>query len=168
LTTTLAMTWKPSPSLEWTDKEAERGKYADPHKVDGELDDCDDEPSLGSLSSHGPYDQSAWGRPGEGGIDAEDEHDGSEPEDEGGEAEREDHEPSLGWTVDGCIQNTSFADCDAELQDHFSVAPQNRTTIEGPQISAENSYRKMLFASRIGRNGNSESGCQNRTGLPAW
>jgi hypothetical protein len=48
------MTWKPSPSLEGTDKEAERGKYADPHKVDGELDDCDDEPSLGSYRRTAP------------------------------------------------------------------------------------------------------------------
>ena len=42
--------------------------------------------------------------------DREDEHDGGEPEDEGGEAVKEDDEPSLGWTIDGCM--TGLQGCD--------------------------------------------------------
>jgi hypothetical protein len=41
-------------------------------------DQGDDEPSLGSLSAM--MDQSRWATAGDGGIDAEEEHDGREPE----------------------------------------------------------------------------------------
>jgi hypothetical protein len=111
---------------------------------DLELDDSDDEPSLGSGAVYANSSQSQWSQPG-GGTDDREEDAGDDREEENehcdGHAE---YEPSLGWTVDGVIQNTSAVKCDAELQDHFSVAPQNRTEIEGPQISAESSYRKFL------------------------
>lgn len=75
-----------------------------------ETDSADDEPALGSIEDHpNPYldgtdypgcgrDQSYWA--GGSTDDCEgDEHDGREPDDdEGGEAEKEDDEPSLGWT----------------------------------------------------------------------
>ena len=75
------------PSL---DRMADQTKWAAGSMSDAELDDSDDEPSLGSLSSHGHGDQSVWGRPGEGGVDAEEEHDGREPDID---------EPSLGSTA---------------------------------------------------------------------
>ena len=76
---------------------------------DAEEDDCDAEPSLGSVENHpnGYLDGSDCGRGGKtqecwasgNRDDCEgDEHDGREPENEGGEAVREDCEPSLGWT----------------------------------------------------------------------
>lgn len=55
-------------------------------------DDTDKEGSLGSSNS---VDQTRWLNPGSGEIDAEDEHDGAEPDDECDG--RPDHEPSLGW-----------------------------------------------------------------------
>ena len=69
----------------------------------------DDEPSLGSLSSHGYGDQSVWGRPGEGGVDAEDEHDGAEPE-------TGDDEPSLANTPqeDALVTMQSGSDLEDE------------------------------------------------------
>jgi len=86
--------------------------FLDETEPDPDLeDDGDDEPSLGSIEDHpNPYrdgtdypgcgrDQSRWA--GGSTDDREgDEHDGREPDDdEGGEAEREDCEPSLGWTT---------------------------------------------------------------------
>jgi hypothetical protein len=110
----------------------------------------DEEPSLGFLERHaslygngrdqtGNQERICDGRPG----DLEDEHDGAEPEDEGGEAVHEDDEPSLGWTVDGCTQNTSETGCDLELQEHEPVQPQHRTDL-GTGVSAETTYRRFL------------------------
>jgi hypothetical protein len=79
------------PSLASLDRMADQTRWAEGGMMDAELDESDDEPSLGSLSSHGHGDQSVWGRPGEGGVDAEDEHDGREP--------YQDEEPSLGSTA---------------------------------------------------------------------
>ena len=63
----------------------------------------DDEPSLGSSEDHpngyadwgGSRSQEDWSSGSR--DDLEHEHDGREPEDEGGEAVHEDDEPSLGW-----------------------------------------------------------------------
>lgn len=78
---------------------------------DADLEETGDvEPSLGSIEDHpNPYcdgydlhggrDQSDWAT---GNLDDRegDEHDGREPDDdEGGESEKEDNEPSLGWTA---------------------------------------------------------------------
>ena len=79
------------PSLASLDRMVDQTKWAAGSMSDAELDESDDEPSLGSLSSHGHGDQSVWGRPGEGGVDAEEEHDGREP--------YQDEEPSLGSTA---------------------------------------------------------------------
>ena len=79
------------PSLASLDRMTDQTKWAAGSMSDAELDESDDEPSLGSLSSHGHGDQSVWGRPGEGGVDAEEEHDGREP--------YQDEEPSLGSTA---------------------------------------------------------------------
>lgn len=64
---------------------------------DGE-DGGDDEFSLGSLNPSERRSQESWSIGLNG--DREDEHDG--------------REPSLGWTVDGAIANTSVAGCDLE------------------------------------------------------
>lgn len=102
-------------SVEFEDDDAEPGDVAmraalrryGPSAA-GSLEE--DEPSLGSIEDHpNPYldgtdypgcgrDQSYWA--GGSTDDREgDEHDGREPDDdEGGEAEKEDDEPSLGWT----------------------------------------------------------------------
>jgi hypothetical protein len=79
------------PSLASLDRMTDQTKWAKGSMSDAELDESDDEPSLGSLSSHGHGDQSVWGRAGEGVVDAEDEHDGREP--------CQDEEPSLGSTA---------------------------------------------------------------------
>lgn len=82
---------------------------------DREMEDEHDEPSLAAAENHVSTPETyGWAPPGvtyhrsgdqsrwaQGAInDAEgDEHDGREPDDdEGGEAEKEDNEPSLGWT----------------------------------------------------------------------
>jgi hypothetical protein len=85
-----------------------------------------DEPSLGSRTSSEWSNQESWGtQPFEmrtlAGTDLEDEHDGAEPENEGGEAVHEDDEPSLGWTIDGVAGDQSGDE--RELQDHATVAP---------------------------------------------
>ena len=95
-------------------------------------DTADDEPSLGS-SGHGePGPISYAVHPISDGsqmiYDCEAEHDGAEPEDEGGDGANEDDEPSLGWTVDGCITNTPAADCDYE-PGISARPPQNRTSV---------------------------------------
>lgn len=80
-------------------------------------DTGDAEPSLGS-SGHGSAGSISYSSiPISDGFqivyDCEgDEHDGHEPENEHGDGNPDD-EPSLGWTVDGCIQNTAW---DTELQ----------------------------------------------------
>ena len=110
-------------------------------------DGADDEPSLGS---HGHGDNGAisylyqavqTGYSSE--IDCEgDEHDGREPEDEGDD--NPDNEPSLGWTIDGCVSNTPTADCDAELS-FPTVGPQRRTSIPGAaELMVETTYRRFL------------------------
>ena len=80
----------------------------------------DDEPSLGAVPA---TNQDHWAKGNEGGHDCEgdgcaddregdelehggDEHDGSEPDAEG--------EPSLGWTIDGCIGQTDYSGSDRE------------------------------------------------------
>ena len=71
------------------------------------------EPSLGSLTSSGG-DQTHWGKFGR--DDFEDEHDGSEPDDdEGGDGAREDDEPNLGWTLNGQGGGTSAEGDDCEV-----------------------------------------------------
>lgn len=74
---------------------------------------CDEDTDReGSLGSSNAVDQTRWLNAGSHDLDAEDEHDGAEPDDEGdGDP---DHEPSLGWTTDGVIQNTSEQLCDVE------------------------------------------------------
>jgi hypothetical protein len=70
-------------------------------------EDQDDEPSLGSVNPFETRSQDRWAD-GAGGLystepDAEGEHDGREPEDEGGDGAKEDDEPSLGWTLEGRV-----------------------------------------------------------------
>jgi hypothetical protein len=81
-------------SLGWTEQEARWGWRAGPPDSDGaELDNCDDEPSLGSVHTH--HNQTRWTEGG--GRDLEgDEHDGREPDvddEDGG-----DKEPALDWS----------------------------------------------------------------------
>ena len=70
---------------------------------DCEQDDCDDEPSLGSKNTAEWGNQTIWGA-GDN-TDLEDEHDGTEPDhgDDEPSAGFDIGEPSLGWTVDGCV-----------------------------------------------------------------
>ncbi len=64
---------------------------------DGEQE-SDDEPGLGSVAAREYHSQEDWSRGSRDDREG-DEHDGREPEDDqGGEAEHEDEEPSLGWT----------------------------------------------------------------------
>jgi hypothetical protein len=104
---------------------------------DHDEDDDPPEPSLGSIGVNESSNQELWSRGGA--KDLEDEHDGAEPDNEHGDGNVDD-EPSLGWTIDGCIQNTGEARCDAELQDHASVRPQRRTRL-GKGIHAAPNYR---------------------------
>lgn len=94
-----------------------------PAEDDAEVDDSDSEPSLGSVEDHpNPYrdasDVSGHGRSQErwaaGNRDDRegDEHDGCEEDAEGDDDP--DAEPSLGWTVDDCIGNTSAVGYDYE------------------------------------------------------
>jgi hypothetical protein len=90
------------PSLGWTDEEGKRASYSSPSDVDSELDDSDDEPSLGSIESYpaGAYltyavsvgwdDQSRFWASGNCDDREGDEHDGAEPD--------VDDEPSLANT----------------------------------------------------------------------
>lgn len=56
-----------------------------------------------------------------------------------------DDEPSLGWTIDGAAgRAVDQRTCDLEVQNHVSVKPQDRANWQGPQISAESTYRKFL------------------------
>lgn len=89
------------PSLGWTDLEARRGRHFFWGDVDAELDNADDEPSLGShvLPSGGV----SYVGPGLRGLDCEgDEHDGREPgEDDEPDVDDEDggdKEPAFGWS----------------------------------------------------------------------
>jgi hypothetical protein len=78
--------------------------------TDLELDDSDDEPNLGGAGffhEGNPYfNQQLWACSNTDDREG-DEHDGREPDDdEGGEAEKEDNEPSLGWTAEesACVR----------------------------------------------------------------
>jgi hypothetical protein len=124
------------PSLGFQNMFPGRGGSAGGIEPDLELDDADDEPSLGSCTNGEHSDQSRWGRsPSD---DTEDEHDGAEP-DTDAEDDRADYEPSLGWTVDGLLAGTD----DREEQDCSRPRPQNRTDL-GTTIAVEQSYRKFV------------------------
>ena len=76
------------------------------------------------------------------GGDREDEHDGAEPDD--GDAEPsagyDVGEPSLGWTVAGCMTGPS----DDREEGGHAVAPQMRTTMDRNPLTVEVSYRRFL------------------------
>jgi hypothetical protein len=167
------------PSLASLDSVANQTKWAeaDGSMMDAELDDSDDEPdvdgepSLGSLSSHGHGDQSVWGRPGEGGIDAEDEHDGAEPDEADSEpsAGFDVGEPSLGWTVDGLTTGSR----DDREEGSPAAPPQNRTRTNRKPLTVEVTYRRFLR----GLDPNQRAAMQDRmrddsgvslVGGPAW
>ena len=112
---------------------------------DDELSGDETEPSLGSGSTSEWSPQSQWATQG-GTDDMEDEHDGAEPEDEGGETVREDDEPSLGWPerMDQTTGAGSQSGDDRELQNHMPVRPQHRTEIDRTPLTVEVSYRRFL------------------------
>jgi hypothetical protein len=124
----------------------------DPIGDDCELDDSDYEPSLGSGAVGVHNSQARWAMHGT--DDLEDEHDGAEPSEdnepsigydhEPAELDDADKEPCLGWTTDGVVQNTSYAGCDAELQNYLPVAPQGRTETDRKPLTVEVSYRRFL------------------------
>ena len=93
------------PSLGWTDTEAKTGRIANPGDTDAELDNCDDEPSLGGAAWSEWSNQENWAKSRT--DDLEDEHDGAEPD-------VSDLEPSLGWTVDGCTTGNELGRYDRE------------------------------------------------------
>ena len=103
-------------------------------EVDAEQDDADAEPSLGAFERHvsgyGPDgyncsgDQTKWASGGSG--DLEDEHDGAEPEDEGGDGAVEDDEPSLGWGLNGETGNQGGHDREEGAEPRL---PQDRTDL---------------------------------------
>ena len=101
-------------------------------------DGSDDEPSLGSGATHAESTQGSglWANPGRGVVDAEDEHDGAEEDHEGDDSP--DHEPNLGWTVDGCIGNTAIGRDELELAEPTGT-PQDRTTLPAT-FTVENRY----------------------------
>jgi hypothetical protein len=128
------------PSLGSADAMTDQSKSwvgpTDQWAVDNEKDDSDDEASLGFLERHasvycdgrnvsGSQESICDGRGG----DVEDEHDGAEPDDnEGGEGEKEDYEPSLGWPErlrQDYASNGSQTGSDRELQDHATVLPKD-------------------------------------------
>jgi hypothetical protein len=111
-----------------------------------EIGEGDDEPSLGSHVT--PSGATSYSMPvsRNGDYDCEgDEHDGAEPENEGGEAVHEDDEPSLGWTIDGYISATSERSDECE-QGGNSVRPQNRTRVEKSITVEDRGYggRKVI------------------------
>jgi hypothetical protein len=125
--------------LEDTDQDTACDDAAcDDNELDGPENEEDeesepDEPSLGSRTSSEWSNQATWGtQPLEmrtvAGVDLEDEHDGAEPENEGGDGAKEDDEPSLGWTIDGVAGDRSGED--RELQDHATVVPK----ANGPKL----------------------------------
>jgi hypothetical protein len=121
------------PSLGFQNMFPGRGGASGGFVPDLELDEADDEPSLGSTSSN--TDQTRWGATAS--DDMEDEHDGAEPdhdaEDDGTS------EPSLGWTADGIVGGSD----DREAQDYSRPRPQNRTDL-GTTLAVEQSYRKFI------------------------
>ena len=74
------------------------GGTTDPWTIDREKDDCDDEPSLGSVAVGEHRSQEDW--TGGNTDDREDEHDGAEPD--------EDREPSLGALEEPSDQDVSW------------------------------------------------------------
>lgn len=96
----------------------------DDEDSDADEDDDPAEPSLGFLERHPTLysdgrDQSGnqdWLYAGLGG-DREDEHDGAEPENEGGEAVKEDDEPSLGWTDEEAARGRTYAGSMGQMAD---------------------------------------------------
>jgi hypothetical protein len=116
----------------------------DPIGDDCELDDSDYEPSLGSGAVGVHSTQAKWSQPGTGTDDREEDA-GDDREEENEHCDgRAEYEPSLGWTADGVVQNTSIAGCDAELQDHLPVAPQGRIETDRKPLTVEVSYRRFL------------------------
>lgn len=88
-----------------------------PNPIDGEVDRSDDEPALASVAADEWSTQERWAagnaddregdpccddREGDEQQHGGDEHDGAEPDVDG--------EPSLGWTVDGVLQNSDGMD----------------------------------------------------------
>lgn len=124
------------------------GAHHIPSTVDdqfGDLeDDRDDEPSLGSLGSCGSGDQSRWGMQTASMLDAEDEHDGAEPDDDA-EQDDADREPSLGWTTDGVFGSADGLD--RELVDyspaHDTKAARRRGRSKTPGVSVDRSRGYM-------------------------
>ena len=92
----------------------------------------DDEPSLGSSEDHpngyadwgGSRSQEDWSSGSR--DDLEHEHDGREPEDEGGETVHEDDEPSLGWPERVCQASIGGDTSDRELAAEPDVAAVRR------------------------------------------
>lgn len=111
----------------------------------------DTEPSLGSRNMYESTDQTYWAFHGAGGVDAEDEHDGAEP-DHDQEADSADDEPSLGWTVDGRMTGSTMlmgrhgVVCDLEAGEP-ARQPQGGSTYAGTEIDTEGWYvgRKRLY-----------------------
>ena len=110
-------------------------------------DDCELEFSFSGLTAdrcpmpHSEYDDEL--EPGDAGGNEDDEpdcedegaeHDGCEPDEDG--------EPSLGWTVDGCVGLTGGLSLDAE-QSEGHRPPQNRTNLN-TTLAVECSYRKFI------------------------
>jgi hypothetical protein len=115
-----------------------------PETAEDELSEPD-EPSLGSLD--GRADQELWARGNS--RDLEDEHDGAEPENEGGCGAKEDDEPSLGRPelLDQTAHPGSQSGDDRELQDHATMVPaENRTKLVGTIDVEDRGYggRKII------------------------
>jgi hypothetical protein len=102
---------------------------------DGEQEQ-EDEPSLGSVCQFETTSQDGGNWSAGGSADLEDEHDGAEPENEHGD--NDDREPSLGWTVDGVVSNTSIVGCDAGLERR--ATPKPRTSRISPLVSTNETY----------------------------
>jgi hypothetical protein len=116
-------------------------------EVDAELDRCDDEPALGSSNTH--LNQTRWtegnsdDREGDG---CADDREGDELS-HGGEAVKEDDEPSLGWTDEEASRGRTYAGSmgkSADLEDgEGAAAPQNRTTV-APSVDKMRKLRRRM------------------------
>jgi hypothetical protein len=85
------------PSLASLDRMADQTKWAAGGMMDAELDDSDDEPSLGSGAVGVHSTQSQWAQPGADSDDREEDA-GDDREEENEHGDHADYEPSLGWT----------------------------------------------------------------------
>jgi hypothetical protein len=85
------------PSLASLDRMADQTKWAAGGMMDAELDESDDEPSLGSGAVGVHSTQSQWAQPG-GCTDDREEDAGDDREEENEHGDHADYEPSLGWT----------------------------------------------------------------------